>query len=166
MQITASKAPPLHSRFILAIHFDIKMSCKGLDYTLNMTSFTIDFELQMSIFTRLFWSKKSRPPHPAERFAIPCHRCRYLSPGQKGYFYMRIRANSANKQQCSHGLPLVLGPSQSSAGKSGTPLSPRPLTNRIGLISHINITCLTKIDFFGQKCLFLLRGVRSSTRHL
>ena len=92
-----SKAPPLHSRFILAIHFDIKMSCMGLDYTLNITSSTIDFELQMSIFTRLFWSKKSRPPNPAERFAIPCHRCRYLSPGQKGYFYMRNKANSVSK---------------------------------------------------------------------
>ena len=94
---TTSKAPPLYSRFILAIHFDIKMSCKGLDYTLDITSSTIDFELQMSTFARLFWSKKPRAPHPAERFAIPCHRCRYLSPGQKGYFYMRNKANSVSK---------------------------------------------------------------------
>ena len=42
-----SKAPPLHSRFILAIHFDIKMSCKGLDYTLNITSSAVDSGLRM-----------------------------------------------------------------------------------------------------------------------
>ena len=48
-QLLASKAPPLHSRFILAIRFDIKMSCMGSEYTLNVTSSAIDFELQMSM---------------------------------------------------------------------------------------------------------------------